>query len=51
LDFFGVLLVSPRGSIEEGDQLVCILCTLGELFGELPLCEWGDLEYVSGFSK
>jgi hypothetical protein len=45
LDFFRVLFVEPRGGIEEGGTVsVC----LGELFGELPYCGWGDLEYVRG---
>jgi hypothetical protein len=29
LSFFGVLVVVPRGAVEEGGQLVCILCILG----------------------
>jgi hypothetical protein len=39
--FFGVLIGVPRGSDEEGDHLVCILCVWGNLW-VLP-CVWGDL--------
>jgi hypothetical protein len=28
--FFGIMGGGPRGGGEEGDHLVCILCTLGE---------------------
>jgi hypothetical protein len=38
--FFGVLLVGPRGPIEEGGTIVCIL---GELIWHFPMVlEWGD---------
>jgi hypothetical protein len=42
LSFFGVLVVVPRGAVEEGGQLVCILCN----FGVVLLCGvgWGGLE-------
>jgi hypothetical protein len=53
LGFFGGLLVSPRGSTEEGDQLVFTLCNFGGIsVGELPygVLGWtyGSRQYVRG---
>jgi hypothetical protein len=41
LGFFGVLVGSPRRSTEEGGQLVCTLCVLGDYLIWLTslLCE------------
>jgi hypothetical protein len=41
--FFGVMVVCPRGAIEEGGQLVFTLCAFGGIYWELS-CEWGDLK-------
>jgi hypothetical protein len=50
LSFFGVMGVCPRGAVEEGGQLVCILCN----FGVVLLCGvgWGGLgsEWARVFS-